>query len=159
MMIPKSDTRSGTRSPRPAPSAAPTAPTARARRSRATGTALDQRRDAQPREDNRRARDTTTTTRAATASRPPDPWLACTKPRQTAASDYASQSLVNWLQPAILIAQHQTQWFEESNRAFAAWCAWWQASFGIPPAAAPLAGGVSAWWWACHRALPFAGIG
>jgi hypothetical protein len=156
MMIPKSDTRSGTRSPQSATSATPTA---RARRSRATGTAPDQRRDAQSREDNRRPRDTTATTRAATAFGPPDLWLAYTTPWPTAASDYASQSLANWLQPVILIAQHQTQWFEESNRAFAAWCAWWQASFGTPPAAAPLAGGVSAWWWACHRALPFAGIG
>jgi hypothetical protein len=55
-------------------------------------------------------------------------------------------------------AQSAADWFDQANRAFAAWCAWWQAAYGIVPGVAPLAGGVSAWWWHSQNALPFAGV-
>ncbi|EDZ99920.1 hypothetical protein BH160DRAFT_4776 [Burkholderia sp. H160] len=65
-----------------------------------------------------------------------------------------------WLDGAVVCqgAQSAADWFDEANRAFAAWYAWWQAACAIAPAGAPLAGGLSAWWWSSQNALPFAGV-
>ena len=130
MMIPESDPPSNAHAPQASTPA---------RRAHATGVVPDQRRDPQPRESRRRSRDSAAMTRGANMQPLSDPWLAYTTLWQTSANECASQSLANWLQPVFLYTQHEAQWFEESYRAFTAWCAWWQASFGIPPAATPFA--------------------
>ncbi|WP_241495914.1 hypothetical protein [Paraburkholderia monticola] len=72
----------------------------------------------------------------------PEGWFDCTEAYQAAQS----------------AARQYAEWFEQANRACAAWYAWWQAAYGIAPGVAPLAGGLSAWWWTSQNALPFAGV-
>jgi hypothetical protein len=73
-------------------------------------------------------------------ARPASPWTALESGQPDGWFDYAAA------------------WFDEANRAFAAWYAWWQAAYGIAPGVVPLAGGLNAWWWSSQNALPFAGV-
>lgn len=77
---------------------------------------------------------------AAARARLASPWTATASGQAEDPFDYAAA------------------WFDEANRAFAVWYAWWQAAYGIAPGVAPLAGGLSAWWWSSQNALPFAGV-
>ncbi|WP_255215139.1 hypothetical protein [Paraburkholderia youngii] len=77
---------------------------------------------------------------------------------QRAAREYAARSFADWSKWIALAVQREAEWFDEANRACAAWSAWWQAAYGIAPGVAPLAGGLSAWWWSSQNALPFAGV-
>ena len=76
---------------------------------------------------------------------------------QTAARHSAEQSFVDWGKCAALIAQRHAEWAEQSDRAFVEWYTWWQTVFGFSPVSIPFLGCVSAWWWGCQNALPFAG--
>ena len=80
--------------------------------------------------------------RSATTSGQPDGWFDYTGAYQAAQS----------------AAREYAEWFDQANLACAAWYAWWQAAYGIAPGVAPLAGGLSAWWWTSQNALPFAGV-
>lgn len=97
----------------------------------------------------------------ATAFGQPEGWLDCAaayRTAQSAAREYAEQSFAAWSRSFAFYAQREADWFEQANRAFAAWYAWWQAAYGIHPGVAPLAGGLNAWWWSAQGALPFAGV-
>jgi hypothetical protein len=97
----------------------------------------------------------------ATAAGQPDGWFdhaAAYRTAQSAARDYAEQSFAEWSRWIGFAAQREADWFDEADRCFAAWYAWWQAAYGIHPGIAPLAGGLNAWWWSVQRTLPFAGV-
>ncbi|NUX53845.1 polyketide synthase [Paraburkholderia youngii] len=97
----------------------------------------------------------------STASGQPEGWFDYASAYQTAqgaAREYAARSFADWSKSIALAVQREAEWFDEANRACAAWSAWWQAAYGIAPGVAPLAGGLSAWWWSSQNALPFAGV-
>jgi hypothetical protein len=97
----------------------------------------------------------------ATASARPEDGLdyaVAYQAAQSAAREYAERSFADWSKSIAFAAQREAEWFEEANRAFSAWYAWWRAAYGIAPGVAPLAGGLSAWWWTSQNALPFAGV-
>jgi hypothetical protein len=102
--------------------------------------------------------------RTATISGQPEGWFAypaAYQAAQNAAREYAEQSFAGWSKSIAFAAQREADWFDQANRAFAAWYvwyAWWPAAYGMAPGVAPLAGGVSAWWWNSQNALPFAGV-
>ncbi|MCC8402498.1 polyketide synthase [Paraburkholderia sp. MMS20-SJTN17] len=77
---------------------------------------------------------------------------------QSAAREYAERSFADWSKSIAFAAQREADWFDEANRSFAAWYAWWQAAYANAPGGAPLAGGLNAWWWSSQNALPFAGV-
>lgn len=98
---------------------------------------------------------------AATIPGQPEGWfdyMAGYQAAQNVACQYAERSFADWSRAIAFAAQREADWFDQANRAFAAWHAWWQAAYGIAPGVAPLAGGVSAWWWNSQDALPFAGV-
>ncbi|RZF27143.1 polyketide synthase [Paraburkholderia sp. UYCP14C] len=98
---------------------------------------------------------------ASTASAQPEGWFdyaAAYQGAQCAAREYAERSFADWSKSLAFAAQHEADWFDQINRAFAAWYAWWQAAYGIAPGVAPFAGGLNAWWWGSQNALPFAGV-
>jgi len=70
----------------------------------------------------------------------------------------AQHSPANWGKSIPIPMQREAEWFADASRTFAAWCAWWQAWFGIPVGVVPFAGACNAWWWGCQDALPFAGV-
>jgi hypothetical protein len=91
----------------------------------------------------------------------PQGWLdyvvAC-QTAHSAARECAERSFAEWNRSVAFAAQREAEWFDQANRAFAAWYAWWQAAYSLAPGVAPVAGGLSAWWWNSQRALPFAGV-
>ncbi|MBC8727557.1 polyketide synthase [Paraburkholderia sp. UCT2] len=97
----------------------------------------------------------------STASGPPEGWLDYAAAYRTAlgaAHEYAERCFADWSKSIAFVAQREADWFGEANRACAAWYAGWQTVYGIAPGVAPLAGGLSAWWWSSQNALPFAGV-
>ncbi|MGF6545099.1 polyketide synthase [Paraburkholderia youngii] len=102
----------------------------------------------------------------STASGQPEGWFDYASAYQTAqgaareyaAREYAARSFADWSKSIAFAVQREAEWFDEANCACAAWSAWWQAAYGIAPGVAPLAGGLSAWWWSSQNALPFAGV-
>lgn len=76
---------------------------------------------------------------------------------QAIARECSEQTFANWGVWIATLVQRNEEWADGCNRAFATWCAWWPASFGLRPLVSPLAGCVNAWLWGYQNALPFGG--